>query len=72
MGDLNAAYYELFRSSEAVLRAIGLPDMLGGPHLPPEVNRLISATAAVRRRQPQPPEGWSEPAPVEAPDEAAL
>lgn len=63
MTDLNAAYYELFRAAEATLRAIGLPDMLGGPDLPPEVNRLIAATAAVRERCPRPPDGWSEPLP---------
>lgn len=61
MLDLNAAYYELFRASEEVLRAIGLPDMLGGPDLPPEVNRLIAATASVRQRHPQPPKDWAEP-----------
>lgn len=59
--------YELWQASEAVLRAIGLPDMLGGPNLPPEVNRLIAATSAVRRDQLARPDGWCEPTPTPEP-----
>lgn len=56
--------YELWQASEACLRAIGLPEMLGGPDLPPEVNRLIAATAAVRADSLERPALWQEPEPT--------
>jgi hypothetical protein len=50
MGDeLMAAFRELLVSSEAVVEQIGLPDCLGGPHLPPEINRFFAATRAARQ-----------------------
>lgn len=43
--------HAVYDAAEAVLMEIGLPDCLGGPDLPPAVNRLIGATSRVRERR---------------------
>jgi hypothetical protein len=44
-----AAFLALLRTSEAVVAQIGLPDCLGGPDLPPEINAFFAATREARR-----------------------
>jgi hypothetical protein len=44
-----SAFRALLRTSEAVVTQIGLPDCLGGPHLPPEINEFFAATREARR-----------------------
>lgn len=50
--------YELWQAGEEVLREIGLPACLGGPDLPPAVNRLIVAIGAVRKDRIASPAEW--------------